>query len=74
MKLKIIKTEKQHKSYLNEVEELIIRELKPGSDESDKLELLTVLIDDYENKKFPIEPIDPIDAIRFRMKIGRAHV
>lgn len=67
MKLTIIKTEKQHRLYLSEVEELIVRELASGSEESDRLELLTVLIDDYENKKYPIEPIDPIDAIKFRM-------
>ena len=65
--MKIIRTEEQHQAYLKEVEVLLTQVLEPGSDESDRLELLTVLIDDYESKKYPIEPIDPIDAIKFRM-------
>jgi HTH-type transcriptional regulator/antitoxin HigA len=39
-----------------------------GTPESDRLELLTVLIEAYENTKYPIEPPDPIDAILFRMQ------
>ncbi len=39
----------------------------PGSPESDRLELLTVLVESYEDKKHPVEAPDPIDAILFRM-------
>lgn len=39
-----------------------------SNDEVDRLEVLTVLIEAYENSKFPIEPPDPIDAILFRME------
>lgn len=67
MKIKIIRTEEQHKTYLAEVERLIIQTLELTPEENDRLELLSVLIDDYENNKYPIEPIDPIDAIKFRM-------
>ncbi len=31
------------------------------------MELLSILIENYENKHYPIEPSDPIEAIRFRM-------
>lgn len=34
----------------------------------DRLELLTVLLESYENAKFPVEAPDPIDAILFRMQ------
>jgi len=65
--LKIIKTEEQHQSYLKEIESLMIEMPAPGSDESDRLDVLSVLINDYENNNYPVEPIDPIDAIKFRM-------
>lgn len=36
--------------------------------ESERLDLLTVLVQDYEDKKYPIEPPSPIEAIKFRME------
>ncbi len=38
------------------------------TEESDRLEVLTVLLEAYENSKYPVEPPDPIDAILFRMQ------
>ncbi|MCK4840504.1 MAG: ImmA/IrrE family metallo-endopeptidase [Methylococcales bacterium] len=66
--IKVIQTEQQHKGYLKEVHDLMMLMPKLGSKESDRLELLTLVIEDYENKKYPIEPPDPIDAILFRMQ------
>ena len=66
--LKVIQTEQQHRAYLDEVHALIMRMPPLGSSDSDRLELLTVLIEDYENTKYPVEPPDPIDAILFRMQ------
>lgn len=39
-----------------------------GSSESDEADLLTVLIDEYEKKHYPIEAPDPIEAIKIRME------
>ncbi|MGP6418401.1 ImmA/IrrE family metallo-endopeptidase [Pseudomonas putida] len=64
---KIIKTEKQYFEYFEEVQELINKSPNLGTEESEKLELLSVLIENYELQKHPIEPPDPIDAILFRM-------
>lgn len=41
---------------------------KLGTPESDELEILGLLIDDYENKFYPIEAPDPIEAIKIRME------
>jgi HTH-type transcriptional regulator/antitoxin HigA len=41
---------------------------KSGTSEGDELEILGLLIDDYENKHFPIDLPDPIEAIKFRME------
>jgi HTH-type transcriptional regulator/antitoxin HigA len=66
--IKVIQTEQQHRAYLEEVHSLIMKMPQIGTPESDRLELLTVLIEAYENTKYPIEPPDPIDAILFRMQ------
>lgn len=68
MEAKLIRTEDQYRSYLTEVQALIAESPAPGSRASDRLELLTVLIEAYENSKYPIETPDPIDAILFRMR------
>jgi HTH-type transcriptional regulator / antitoxin HigA len=68
MEAKLIRTEDQYRSYLTEVQALIAESPVPGSKASDRLELLTVLIEAYENTKYPIETPDPIDAILFRMR------
>jgi HTH-type transcriptional regulator / antitoxin HigA len=38
-----------------------------GTPEGDRLDILATLIDAYESDHFPIDPPDPIEAIRFRM-------
>lgn len=68
MDAKIIRTEEQYLAYLGEVQELMARQPAAGSKDGDRLELLTVLIEAYENSKFPIEAPDPVDAILFRMQ------
>ena len=68
MDAKVIRTEEQYLNYLREVQELMARQPAAGSAEGDRLELLTVLIEAYENSKFPIEAPDPVDAILFRMQ------
>ena len=39
-----------------------------GSIEADEMEILVTLIEAYENKHYPINSADPIDAIKFRME------
>lgn len=68
MDAKVIRTEEQYLAYLREVQDLVARQPAAGSAEGDRLELLTVLIEAYENSKFPIESPDPVDAILFRMQ------
>jgi HTH-type transcriptional regulator/antitoxin HigA len=68
MEPKVIRTEDQYRGYLEEVQTLVAKAPAPGSTDSDRLELLTVVIEAYENNKYPIESPDPIDAILFRMQ------
>jgi HTH-type transcriptional regulator/antitoxin HigA len=66
MNIKPIKSKKDYQQALKRLE--IIFNAKPGSPEGDELEILGILIDQYEIKNFPIDLPDPIEAIKFRME------
>jgi len=66
MKPKIIKTEAKHKAALARIEKIFAA--KPGTPEGDEFELLTMLVEKYEQETVPIGPPDPVAAIRFRME------
>ncbi|MBK7389609.1 MAG: helix-turn-helix domain-containing protein [Bacteroidetes bacterium] len=66
MNCKLIKTEKDYQIALKRLE--VIFDSKKGSKNGDELELLSLLIDNYEKEKFPIDLPDPIEAIKFRME------
>lgn len=68
--IKIIKTKKDYDVALENIESLMDRNSKPGSSDANKLELLFLLIKDYEDKYFPVEAPDPIEAILFRVEQG----
>jgi HTH-type transcriptional regulator / antitoxin HigA len=65
--LKVIKNELEHEQYLVRAYKLMQMDLQANSAESDELEVLSLLIQEYEHKTFIIEPPNPIDAILFRM-------
>jgi HTH-type transcriptional regulator/antitoxin HigA len=66
MEYKVIKNEKEYQKALNRLEKIF--DAKKGTKEGDELELLSLLIDKYEQEKYPIDLPDPIDAIKFRME------
>lgn len=57
---KIIKTEAEHLAALAQVEALIEANPLPGTADSDHLELLALLISQYEEEKFPLDPVEAI--------------
>jgi antitoxin component HigA of HigAB toxin-antitoxin module len=63
-----INSEVDYKAALREIEQLIDRNTRVGTPEGDRLNLLTLLVQDYEQKRIEIEAPDPIDAIKFRME------
>ncbi|MFM7014958.1 MAG: type II toxin-antitoxin system HigA family antitoxin [Bacteroidota bacterium] len=66
MQLKVIKTEKQYQEAIKRLDEIF--NSKKGSKTADELELLSLLIEKYENETSPIDLPDPIEAIKFRME------
>lgn len=66
MKIAPIRNEKDYQKALKRLE--LIFDAKKGSEKGDELEILSILIDRYENENFPIGMPDPIEAIKFRME------
>ena len=65
-----VRSEGDYDAALEEVERYFEVEPKAGSPEADRFDLLALVIEDYERKRWPIEPPDTIDAIRYRMETG----
>lgn len=63
---RLIKNETDHDEALERIEQLM--DAEPDTAEMDELELLTALVEMYEEKHFPVNMPDPVDAIKFRME------
>ena len=66
MNIKPIKTKKDYEQSMLRLENLF--DAKKGTSKGDELEILSLLIEKYEDEKFPIALPDPIEAIKFRME------
>ena len=66
MNIKPIKTKSDYQNALNRLE--VIFDAKRGSKEGDELEILGILLENYEREHFPIGLPDPVEAIKFRME------
>ena len=63
----IIHNDKEHADALAALDRLMEIDPEPGTPEADELQLLALVIEDYERERFPIGLPDAVDAIRFRM-------
>ena len=68
MEIKAIRTEKDYLAALREVSALIDSDPSPDTPEGERLDVLGTLVQAYEAKHHPIDPPDPIAAIKFRME------
>jgi len=66
MQLKPIKTQVEHEAALGEIERLWGAE--EGTANGDRLDILTTLVEAYEEAHFPLDMPDPIEAIKFRLE------
>jgi HTH-type transcriptional regulator/antitoxin HigA len=66
MEIRPIRTDDDHAKAMRRIEKLW--GAAPGSPEADSLDVLVTLVNAYEAEHHPIDPPDPIDAIRFRME------
>ncbi len=68
MELKVIKTQAEYKDALSTLQELLNLDPDSGTKEAERLELLSLLVRDYESRQFSFPPPDPVEAIKFRME------
>jgi HTH-type transcriptional regulator/antitoxin HigA len=66
MNWKVIKTGPQYKKAITRTMEIF--QAVPGTPEAEELELLLVLVKDYEDKHIVLPELDPIDAIKLKME------
>jgi len=66
MKVKVIKTEEDYNQALDRFEKIF--HAPSDTKEGDEAELLSLLIEKYEEEHYQIEAPDPIEAIKFRME------
>jgi len=66
MNIRPIRNETDYQAALTEIERLF--EAAPGTPESDRLEVLTTLVEAYEERKYNIPLPDPIEAIKYYME------
>ena len=66
MEIRMIKTEKDYQKALKRLEEIFDAPI--NSIEGDEAEILSILIEKFEEEHYPIEAPDPIEAIKFRME------
>ncbi len=74
MNIKVIKSNEDYMQAMTRLSALMVLDPKAGSRDDNELELLALVIEDYERKIVPPAVPDPVDAILFRMdqmKLGR---
>ena len=64
----VIKDEAQYREYLHEIERIASRDPEPGTQDGERLQLLSVLVEAYESERVSFPLPDPIDAVLFRME------
>lgn len=65
MEIRPIRTDQDHRAALKDIEAMWGAE--EGSPEGDRLEVLAILVEAYEDRRWPVEELDPIQAIEAAM-------
>lgn len=68
MTLKPIKTKKDYEAFLEWVDELLAKKVKPNTPEGGTLQVALLLIKQYEDQHYQIPYPDPIEAIKAKMQ------
>ncbi len=68
MELKIITSKKQYQQYLDWVDGMFDKKVKPNTPQGEKLKVALLLVKEYENKHYSIPTPDPIEAIKLKMQ------
>jgi len=67
MQIAPVKTKKQYEKWLQWADEQFDRKVKPNTPEGEKLQVVLILLKNYEDQHHPIPMPDPIDVLKFKM-------
>jgi len=67
MNLRIIASKKEYQLFLDWADAMFDKKVSPDSSEGEKLQIVLLLIKQYEDQHYPVPKPDPIDAIRGKM-------
>jgi HTH-type transcriptional regulator / antitoxin HigA len=65
-----LRSEADYEAALDEIEHYFDNEPNPGTAEADRFDLFALVIEDYERRRWRIDPPDALDAIRYGMETG----
>ena len=65
MDIRPLRTEADYSAALEEIGRLLRHEPQPGTPEDDRLEVLSILVEAYENRSCPMPLPSPIGAIAY---------
>ena len=68
MDIRIIKTEEQYEQYISWTDMMFDKKVKFNTPQGEKLQVVLLLIKQYEDANYPIPFPDPIDAIKMKME------
>lgn len=68
MKIKVIHNDEAHEAAVSDLERLMDTDPQSGTEAFEQMELLALVIKDYENRRYRLDSPDPIDAIKFRLE------
>lgn len=68
MEIRVIRNDEQYQASIERIRSLILSDPLEGSAEREQIDVLSLLIEDYERQRYQIGLPDPIDAIKFRME------
>jgi HTH-type transcriptional regulator/antitoxin HigA len=71
MKIRAIRTDADLDWALSEIEQYFDTPPTPGTEEADRFDILTDLIEAYENREYPVEALDPIETLKVFMEIKK---
>lgn len=66
--IKPVKTKNDYEAALHRCYDLMQKNIKPGTPDADELEILSILVEDYERKHFPVPLPNPLDAIKYKLQ------
>ena len=68
MRIKPVTNDAEHEEAVAEIDRLMARNPAAGTAAADRLGVLATLVEAYEDRRWPIDPPDPVEAILFAME------